>query len=254
MLQTIETVRTELLNHPLYGVLSAPHQVRIFMQHHVFAVWDFMSLLKRLQRDLTCISLPWVPSPEPTHARFINEIVLGEETDEDGYGGYASHFEIYLEAMREVGADTGPITRFVNAVRSGCDPVAGLSEVTVPGSVRQFVQHTRELASAGGTHEVCAAFFFGREEIIPEMFQALVHEFERHGRSADRLLYYLRRHIELDGDTHGLLAERLLESFCRGNPIRSREAEQTAIRSLRSRIELWNGVLADIHSAPLRSV
>ncbi|WP_241254506.1 DUF3050 domain-containing protein [Brevibacillus sp. SYP-B805] len=244
MMNNIRRIREELLQHPVYRTVNTPERVRIFMQHHVFAVWDFMSLLKRLQRDLTCTDVPWVPGRHAQYARFINEIVLGEETDEDGRGGYASHFELYLEAMKECGADTVPIERFLADLQAGRDPLTALRAAEVPESVIRFVRQTLELAQNGGTHEVCAAFFFGREDIIPDMFQVLVDELNRSGQSTDRLVYYLQRHIELDGDEHGPLAERLLTALCEDSPEKQAEAARTAEQSLRARIELWNGVLA----------
>ncbi|MBO8164251.1 MAG: DUF3050 domain-containing protein [Brevibacillus sp.] len=206
-MNNIRRIRDELLQHPVYRAVNTPERVRIFMQYHVFAVWDFMSLLKRLQRDLTCTDVPWVPARHAHYARFINEIVLGEETDEDGQGGYASHFELYVEAMKECGADTVPIERFLAELQAGRDPLAALRAAEVPESVFRFVHHTLELAQHGGT-------------------------------------YYLKRHIELDGDEHGPLAERLLTALCENSPEKQAEAERTAEQSLRARIELWNGVLA----------
>ncbi len=242
----LEAVREELLQHPVYNAIDTPEKVKVFMQHHVFAVWDFMSLLKRLQLDLTCTTVPWMPSRNAQYARFINEIVLGEETDEDGRGGYISHFHLYLEAMEQCGADTGPINRFLAELEAGSTLSDALSAAEVPDSVARFVQMTLELAQNGETHQVCAAFFYGREDIIPDMFQVLVNELEQRDQAIDRLVYYLNRHIELDGDEHGPLAEKLLNHLCNHDPKRIAEAEETAVRSLQSRIALWNGVLADL--------
>lgn len=244
-MDTLIKVREELLDHPVYQMMQTPDHVRIFMQHHVFAVWDFMSLLKRLQQDLTCTTLPWVPSRNSTFARFINEIVLGEETDEDGHGGFISHFELYVEAMEEAEADTGPIRRFIQELAGGKEPLEALRTIGVPASVQSFVENTLHLATQGSTHEVCASFFFGREDIIPDMFQVLVDTLGKQGKSVDRLLYYLHRHIELDGDEHGPLAEKLLASLCNTRE-KLAEAHKSAQLALESRISLWDGVLQEI--------
>lgn len=242
----ISTVRVRLLQHSMYTKLDRPEHVRTFMEHHVFAVWDFMSLLKRLQQDLTCVVVPWVPQDEPRYARFINEIVLGEESDEDGQGGYTDHFGLYLQAMEQVGANTQVIREYIKRLKNGGNPLVHLQDLGVPQTVYDFVKHTLDTSMYGKTHEVCAAFFYGREELIPDMFQALVDELEGEGAAVDRLLYYLHRHIELDGDEHGPLAESLLAFLCDDDPTRIAEAQAVAVRSLEMRIRLWDGVVASL--------
>lgn len=251
--ERVATAREKLLAHRVYASLNSTASVRVFMQHHVFAVWDFMSLLKRLQRDLTCVELPWRPrlAPENTkYARFINEIVLGEETDENGDGEFISHFDLYLEAMRECGADVAPINRFMQEMERSGNLETAFDRAEAPESVRQFVRNTLEIALNGKPHEVCAAFFYGREELIPNMFQVIVDELARRGKTPEKLLYYLNRHIELDGDEHGPLAEKLLLYLCANDNQKIAEAEQAARTALNSRIELWNGVAQDLQTAP----
>lgn len=246
---SLQEVRTNLLQHPIYKKLATAEHVRIFMKHHVFAVWDFMSLLKKLQQELTCVSVPWMPKHPAPYARFINEIVLGEETDEDSQGSYISHFDLYLKAMNEVGADTAPILGFMKQLRSGVNPYQALKTEDIPPSSAKFVQSTLDIALHGKPHEVAAAFFYGREEIIPDMFTVLVQELESSGSSAYWLKYYLHRHIELDGDDHGPLAEKLLIYLCDNRAERIAEVEQIAKQALQSRIELWNGVIQEINQS-----
>ncbi|WP_018130544.1 DUF3050 domain-containing protein [Effusibacillus pohliae] len=243
-LQKVEAKRHELLKHPVYRQVNSLQRIRIFMEHHVFAVWDFMCLLKRLQQQLTCVDVAWVPGKEPRFARLVNEIVLGEESDEDGRGGYASHFQLYCEAMAECGADLTAIERFIVSLQSGTDPFEAVHQAKIPQTVREFVAHNLQIAFRAAPHEVAAAFFFGREDIIPDMFQKLVPMLEQHGLPTERFVYYLKRHIELDGDQHGPLAEQLLVYLCGNDSKRWAEAERVAIRSLAMRIRLWDGVLA----------
>ena len=78
----IRSTRDRVIGHPLYSALHDNRAINIFMEHHVFAVWDFMSLLKSLQRNLTCVEVPWVPTGPTGSRRLINDIVLVEESDE----------------------------------------------------------------------------------------------------------------------------------------------------------------------------
>lgn len=241
-------LRQQLVNHPIYAAIDNRQSLCVFMREHVFAVWDFMSLLKRLQREVTCVNVPWMPAADADLARFILEIVLGEEADEDGRGGYASHFELYHQAMMEVGAETGPIDQFLAQLRQGQAWSDALPNANVLPSTRSFVNYSLSLATRGEPHEVAAAFFYGREDIIPEMFRRMVETLKDEGHEVDRLRHYLVRHIELDGDHHGPLAERLVKQLCAGDPEKLAAAERTACEALRRRIALWDGIFAAIPS------
>jgi hypothetical protein len=245
----LQSYRRRLTEHPFYGALRGPAEVRIFQQHHVFCVWDFMSLLKALQRRLTCVELPWLPTPDPAARRLINEIVLGEESDEDGAGGHCSHFELYLAAMRDAGADMGPVEAFLTALRSGESVSASLVAAAVPPATAAFVGFSLDVAQNAELHRLAAAFGLGREDIIPSMFVQLLErltaaEPARFGR----FLFYLRRHVDLDGDSHGPAALRLIERICGPDPRLRREALETASASLEARLRVWD----EIHAAVSR--
>jgi hypothetical protein len=232
----------------VYRELQSIDDLREFMEAHVFAVWDFMSLLKSLQRAITCVTLPWVPPPSARTSRLINEIVTGEESDEDGCGGYASHFELYREAMREVGAHTGPIDHVVEMVRLG---QLGISEY-VPQPARAFVDTTFELVRRGRVHELGAAFTFGREDVLPNVFRKLVDAIDRElpGRT-ERLRYYLVRHIEVDEGGHNPLAMKMLEELCGDDGRKWDEARVVVSASLAARVQLWDNVCNRIQNIRL---
>ncbi|MFK2824470.1 DUF3050 domain-containing protein [Bacillus sp. B190/17] len=247
----LETIRDELLTHPLYREVNTPDRVKVLMKHHVFAVWDFMSLLKRLQQSVTSISVPWMAYDIPSYTRFINEIVLAEESDEDGKGGYISHFQLYVDAMEECGADTAPIHAFLQALKDGMDHEDALKQEIVPPSAAQFTAFNLDLSLKGKVHEVASAFFYGREGLIPDMFQLLVDALQNEGSSNERLDYYLKRHIELDEDEHGPLAERLLHDLCGDDAEKKEDALKVAELSLQMRKHLWDGVLTEIREKGL---
>lgn len=245
-----ETARAKLVDHPLYAQITTEDRLRIFMKHHVFAVWDFFTLLKRLQTEVTTVTLPWRPrSGLADHGRFIMEIVLAEETDEDIGGGYISHFELYRRAMDEIGADTGPIDAFLSALDSGLAPMAALKDPKIPPSVREFVTHTLEVAMNGAPHEVASSFCHGRENLLPDVFSAVRAKVDDVLANAPVFRHYLDRHIALDHDEHGPLALRLLALLCDGDPVREAEADAVSIAAIRARTGLWDGVLAEFDGA-----
>ncbi len=237
----IAPLRERLASHPLYPSLRTPEHLRIFMESHVYAVWDFMSLLKTLQRALTCVDVPWVPTRFPASRRFINEIVLGEESDEfEGRPG--SHFEIYLEAMERAGANTAVIRGVVERVAS--TPRAEVDLDGVPGAAKSFVETTFATIRTGSLAAQAAAFTFGREDAIPGMFRSLVRDLNREmGGDLAQFVWYLERHIEVDGDEHGPLSLRMVADLCGDNPALWEEAAQAAEEAIGARLALWDGIL-----------
>ena len=235
-------LKESLLNHPVYREIDRVEALRLFMEHHVFAVWDFMSLLKTLQRRLSCVEVPWLPSTHTLGSRLINEIVLAEESDEDGRGGFGSHFELYHRAMIQCGADTTCIDTFLGKIREGASPSAALEAVEVAGSIRRFVRHTFRVIEEGNLCAVASAFTFGREDLLPVLFERVVEKLLANQAGREDFLYYLRRHIGLDGDEHGPMASRLLISLCGSDEENWEAAEQAARNSLEARGVLWDGI------------
>ena len=242
-------LRDTLLDHPLYANVISVDDLRRFMEDHVFAVWDFMSLLKRLQQEMTCTSVPWLPADNPKAARLINDIVIGEETDVDPDGLYVSHLELYLRAMKDVGASTVQFDTFCSMVRAG-DPVeVVLTRIGVARHVRAFVTHTMDLANTGTTEEVLAAFFYGREDIIPEMFHRLLKTLygaKHNEHDLRHFIYYVDRHIELDGDSHGPKGKELLEDLLKNSRDKAKQVMLAACSSIEARIALWSGTLSKL--------
>ena len=238
--------------HPIYAALDGPDALRTFQRSHVFAVWDFQCLLKALQRRLTCVDSPWLPTADTVSRRLINEIVLEEESDVHPTRGHVSHFELYVDAMQAAGADTAPIDALLDAVRAGGDPRAVLAEGTWPPGVARFVTWTLDLIERDRLHELAAGFTHGREEVIPDMFRQVVARLD--GAEPERwglFRFYLERHIELDGEEHGPAAADLVQRACGDDPARLAEAAAVAREARAERRALWDAVLAAL--GPLES-
>jgi hypothetical protein len=245
----LNTLRAQLLDHPVYAEVDSVEDLRRFMEDHVFAVWDFMSLLKRLQQDLTCTKVPWFPADDARAARLINDIVIGEETDVDPDGSFVSHLDLYLRAMVDVGANTRQFDTFRSLARVGTSVETAMVRTGAPPHVQAFVAHTMALAQSGSTEEVLAAFFYGREDIIPEMFSRLQKTLagaRRDDASLRNFIYYIERHIELDGDSHGPMGRELLEGLVADSPQRHQRALHAACNSIKARMDLWNGTLSTL--------
>ena len=245
--EKLEPLRAKLLAHPLYLHLDDISSLEIFMQHHVFAVWDFMSLLKSLQQRLCCVAVPWLPPVNREGCRLVNEIVLAEESDEDGTGGYASHFDLYRESMRRCGFSMGPIDRFLQLLHDGAGIEAALAQAETPPAVREFVRGTFAVIDGGNLCAIASAFAYGREDLLPDLFRQIVDRL--HAESGSDLAafkYYLERHIDLDGDTHGPMAGRLVEFLCGDASANWQAAEEAAVRALEARMRLWDAIDAAV--------
>jgi len=248
LFNALATERRALLTHPIYEAVRDRPALQRFMEAHVFAVWDFMALLKSLQRRLTCVEVAWVPPRSRIAARLVNEIVLGEESDAIEPGTSMSHFELYLQAMRELGARPTAVESFVASLSDGTPPLLAIAKAAVPEFVRRFVENTLTLALSGTDEELAASFLLGREDLVPAMFRRLLpvlaptHE-------ANSLRFYLARHIEVDEGEHGPLARRLLSDLCGTDPMRWQRATDAARRALIARRHLWDGVMHAIDSS-----
>ena len=251
------SLKSQLRDHRLYHQLTSPARLRMFMEHHVVCVWDFMSLLKSLQADLTCLSVPWVPTIDAASARFINEIVLGEETDALPSGEPISHFEWYRRAMQQVGANTQPIDQLLEQLHAGQDFETALTASSLPDAATDFARRTWHVLEQPLAVRA-AVFFHAREDLIPRMFVGLVERLEHQGLECGLLIAYLQRHIETDGEEHGPMAQQLLDRLFVQHPQQRDQAHLAVIAALNHRIELWNRIEtllpnAHHHVAPSRN-
>ena len=210
----------------------------------MYAVWDFMSLLKALQSKLTCTTTPWLPIGNPEIRYLINEIVLAEETDLTLEGKRLSHYEMYIDAMKDCGADTSEIENFLQHVIETQNIFVSIKQSDLHPNIKAFLDFTFRVIDEGKPHEIAAAFTFGREDLIPSMFTEILRNFEANFPETDlrKLIYYFERHIELDADEHGPMAMQMIFELCGDDQNKWKEAENVSIQALEKRIGLWDAI------------
>lgn len=242
--RTVRELSVQICAHPVFGRLTSLRAVRMFMEHHVWAVWDFMSLLKSIQAEIAPVTLPWKPPADVESARLINEIVVSEEGDDGPDGRPTSHFHAYLRAMKEAGAATVAIEHFVSALELGVPAATALAESDAPPAAKAFVTTTLKITRES-LHCRVAAFTLGREEVIPKMFRNVVAGLDgRDGGPANLtgLIWYLDRHISVDGEQHAPMAKRLYSRTCLRDERTRNESLDAARRVLERRLALWDAV------------
>ena len=248
--ETIAGFSERLDNHPVYEAVKSIEDLQCFMEHHVYSVWDFMSLIKYLQSVVAPTRFPWTPRGDGNVRRFINELVLEEESDETMVPGeHSSHFELYQKAMQEIGASIEVSSAFIEQVQhTGID--SALSLPGIPDASRKFTRQTFEFLHDNRPHEVAAALALGREHIIPVIFRAILQRMQVSEKHAPLFHFYLNRHVHLDEDFHAPLSLKLLNSLCGGNEVKIKEAINAAEVAVSARIEFWDGVLEAIKQVP----
>jgi len=242
--QTIQAHKTELLSHSLYEKVKSIDDLHCFLENHVYAVWDFMSLLKALQNKLTCTTTPWLPIGNPAVRYLINEIVVAEETDLALDGSRQSHFEMYLDAMQQCGANTKPVNDFLENVNNTQNIFVSIKQSDLHPQVKAFLDFTFRVIEEGKSHKIAAAFTFGREDLIPNMFTEILRNFQSHFPETDlsKLIYYFERHIELDADEHGPMAMQMITELCGDSAVKWKEVEEVSLQALEKRIGLWDAI------------
>ena len=245
--ERIAPLRQQLFQHPLYAAIKSRSDVCIFMEHHVYAVWDFMSLLKSLQRNLTCVSIPWVPVSNAATRYLINEIVLGEECDIDLQGKRISHFELYLEAMATCGANTNLISQLTESIAAQTPLEHALSSLAIPKAALDFMRFTFDIIHNHPIHVQAAVFTFGREDLIPGMFISMINDmYLSEPERLATLKYYLERHIEVDGEQHSHLALDMTCALCGDDMEIWLAAEKAVCHALEARRKLWDAIQTTI--------
>jgi len=241
---SIQQQKEILLDHSLYKKIQTIENLHCFLESHVFAVWDFMSLLKALQAKLTCTTTPWFATENPETRYLINEIVLAEESDLSLDGRRLSHYEMYLEAMKSCGANTVEIEHFLAEVNSLHNIYVAIKKSDLHPNIKAFLDFTFRVIDEGKSHKIAAAFTFGREDLIPNMFTVILKNFQANFPKTDlsKLIYYFERHIELDADEHGPMAMKMITELCGTDEQKWNDVEEISISALEKRIGLWDAI------------
>lgn len=252
----IQSHKNQLLTHSLYEKVKTIEDLHCFLENHIYAVWDFMSLLKALQNKLTCTTTPWLPIGNPQVRYLINEIVVAEETDLAYDGTRQSHFEMYLDAMQQCGANTKEINAFLENVKTTQNIFVSIKQSDLHPNVKAFLDFTFRIIEEGKEHKIAAAFTFGREDLIPSMFTEILKNFQTNFPETDlsKLIYYFERHIELDADEHGPMAMQMISELCGTNETKWRELEEVSIEALEKRLGLWNAIEEQITQKELELI
>jgi hypothetical protein len=244
----IQPQKNILLQHSLYKKVKTIEDLNCFLENHVYAVWDFMSLLKALQSKLTCTTTPWFATKNPETRYLINEIVLAEESDLTIDGRRQSHYEMYIEAMESCGANTTEISAFLSEVESLHNIFVAIKKSNLHPNIKAFLDFTFRVIEEGKSHEIAAAFTFGREDLIPSMFTEILRNFQANFPDTDlsKLIYYFERHIELDADEHGPMAMKMITELCGTDAKKWEEVQTISALALEKRIGLWDAIEENI--------
>jgi len=243
--QELLPLREQLKQHPVYKSINSLEDIRYFMENHVFAVWDFMSLLKQLQNLLSYNNIPWRPSGYPKASRLINEIVWGEESDLNRKGIPMSHFEMYIEAMNSLGASTKNIDEIIAAIDAGDSITNILNKASLPPHIKNFLEFTFQVVYSNKAHLIAAVFTFGREDLIPDMFIEIIKNLKMaKGDDLADLIYYFERHVEVDSGEHGPMAIEMIQNLCGEDSEKWNEVLIFSKKALELRIKFWDGILS----------
>jgi hypothetical protein len=241
---SIQPQKELLLQHSLYKKVRTIEDLQCFLENHVYAVWDFMSLLKALQSKLTCTTTPWFATQNSQTRYLINEIVLAEESDLTLDGNRSSHYEMYIEAMKACEANTAGIEDFLSEVDSLKNIFVAIKTSNLHPNIKAFLDFTFRVIEEGKSHEIAAAFTFGREDLIPSMFTEILKNFQANFPETDlsKLIYYFERHIQLDADEHGPMAMKMITELCGTDAQKWSDVEEVSKLALEKRIGLWDAI------------
>ena len=226
----------KLSHHEIYGKLTSSVNINCFMSYHIFAVWDFMKLLKSLQNKMGIALQEQLAAYPSEIKKLIEEIVFAEESDLYPYGQPNKYFALYLQAISEIGVDEDCLWSFLESQ----DNLHSLK----PG-IRELVESNLNIARTGTMEEIIAAFFCGREQLTAQIFTSIIKVLKQEGKECPILLGYIERLTQSNSHKRPILAFKLLDYIC-NNKNDKIIALQAGLEALNLREQLWDYALAEI--------
>lgn len=154
-----------------------------------------------------------------------------------------SHFELYLNAMKQTNCDISSINAFIKNINKKIPLKESMQLANIPSASNNFITNTFTVINTNKAHIQAAVFTFGREDLIPGMFLHFVKELNSQTpNSVSILKYYLERHIEVDGEHHSHLACQMTEELCGTDIAKWEESTEEVKKALTARIKLWNAI------------
>jgi len=154
---------------------------------------------------------------------------------------------MYLEAMENAGSSTKDIVSFIDALKANSSFDKSYQIAQTPQAAKNMVNNTFSVVNTAKPHLQAAVFTFGREDLIPAMFLSIINDIK--GNDAAKMedfIYYLERHIEVDGGHHSHLALKMTTDLCGDDATKWEEAIEAVKTSLQCRIGLWDGVYEEL--------
>ncbi|CAG9319831.1 unnamed protein product [Blepharisma stoltei] len=221
----LKPLRTDLVSAYSSIKLESLPATRVYMKNFIYQAWAVISTLKALRSKLSPSTVPWYPPEDENSVRYINEILLDEETDVAGQPQqYSSHYNLFIKAMREANGFSEPMETLVTDLRQGMAWDKAFIKNKdqykhiISPSTFKYVENEIGIAMNGDLHQIAGFFFLGREETVPDLFSGFVKSLNEKEVNAPLFKSYIQRHIDLDGDLHAPLGEKITQRVCKEDP------------------------------------
>jgi hypothetical protein len=243
ILQKVLPAQDKILNHQVYKEIENLDDLNLFLEYHVFFVWDQMSSLKAMQKDLTCMNVPWVPKRSPQTRKYINELVLNAEGNDLISETVLSEYESYLELMRESDADSSSIERLEKSINRGENFKDLLDHLDMPKVVKSYLDFTYKTIESKDAHKIAANFVFGKQSLIPHRLVKLLNELNKKFPVdlSLQIKYFESKVMKETGKIEDV-AKKIFEELCGHDEEKWDDVAEVAERTLERRLQLWDDI------------